>query len=406
MATSLARRILEEATSEIDISQSSYAAAARRYKDLGQWFARPEAACARYSPHIYPQGSFRIGTVIRPIDADGEYDLDLGCRLRSGLTKASHTQKELKELVRRDLVDYRHARRIQAPIQSKHRCWRLQYQDELSFHMDAVPSIPESFSGKQALRESVVMAGETQAAAAFLVESTGAITDDRLASFDKISDSWHISNSEGYARWFESRIKLASGLMMERAVKARVSKIDDLPIHDWASPLQMAVKLLKRHRDTMFADECERAPISIIMTTLAARAYKGEPDIHQALFGILSTMDQYVRSASPRVPNPVNPREDFADRWHDPASASLRLEDAFWKWLDRARSDFAILSSAVDAKSVVSRGRETLGLLLESTTFASRLGLIAATTLLSSAATGNLTFPSKPIVPKKPAGFA
>src|SRR5437660_8033190 len=105
--------IIEEIAGSIDIPDSAYEKAEKRYKDLGEWFGRKEARCQKFDPHIYPQGSFRLGTVTQPVDEDGEYDLDMGCRLRGGVTKVTHTQQQLKELVGADLEDYRVARGIQ-----------------------------------------------------------------------------------------------------------------------------------------------------------------------------------------------------------------------------------------------------------------------------------------------------
>jgi hypothetical protein len=39
---------------------------------------------------------------------------------------------------------------------------------------------------------------------------------------------------------------------------------------------------------------------------------------------ILTDMHLYVRQTIPRVPNPVNPAEDFADKWYDPTCARPR----------------------------------------------------------------------------------
>lgn len=44
-----------------------------------------------FSPHVSPQGSFRLGTVIRPLAADAVYDLDNVTTLM--LSKATITQK-------------------------------------------------------------------------------------------------------------------------------------------------------------------------------------------------------------------------------------------------------------------------------------------------------------------------
>jgi hypothetical protein len=112
--------------------------------------------------------------------------------------------------------------------------------------------------------------------------------------------------------------------------------------------LQEAIQILKRHRDVMFQDAPRSAPISAIITTLAATAYQGEPDAASALERILTEMHLYVRTTIPRVPNPVNPAEDFADKWHDPIFAKHNLEESFWSWLQAAREDFKIVAAARD----------------------------------------------------------
>jgi hypothetical protein len=176
----------------------------------------------------------------------------------------------------------------------------------------------------------------------------GAITDKRSPDFDRISIYWKISNSEGFALWFESRMKLAMQVLEEHALMAKAAKVDDLPAREWKSPLQEAIQILKRHREVMFQDAPDSAPISVIITTLAAMAYQGEPDAASALERILTDMHLYVQQTIPRVPNPVNPAEDFADKWHDPKYAQHQLEQSFWNWLESARRDFKIVAEARD----------------------------------------------------------
>jgi hypothetical protein len=73
--------------------------------------------------------------------------------LRRGITKQTHTQKQLKGLVGRDVEAYRVARGIKDALEEMHRCWRLPYADTLKFHMDIVPSIPEEAARRQMLQE-------------------------------------------------------------------------------------------------------------------------------------------------------------------------------------------------------------------------------------------------------------
>jgi hypothetical protein len=404
MSNLAAKRIVEEVFRSIDIPESAYEAAKRRYEDLGQWLNRSEAYCSPFDPQVYPQGSFRLGTVIRPITSDGEYDLDLGCRLRRGITKQSHTQKEVKHLLGADIAAYRRARGINKAPEEMRRCWRLKYADELSFHLDAVPSIPEDFSRRRTLKESMVRAGVSEDLASNVALHTGAITDNQSYNYARVSDDWRVSNSEGYARWFESRMKLAAGLLQERAAKARAGQVDELPTYRWKSPLQASVQLLKRHRDIMFANHPDGQPISIIITTLAGRAYQGETDTAAALGEILRTMDRYINASVPRVPNPVNPAEDFADKWGDPRYRHLDLEGNFRQWLAQARLDFDSITGPGSVDFLVERAGESFGVKVDSRNLS---GLALGSSLLAPAVVpSGLSFPPRPVVPSKPAGFA
>ena len=339
---------LEEIVKSIDIPDSAYEKAQNRYQDLGEWFSKPQAACSGFSPHIYPQGSFRLGTVNRPIEETEKYDLDMGCRLRVGFNKHLYSQKQLKQLVQGDLEAYRKMRQIKEELEEKHRCWCLNYADELSFHMDIVPSIPEAETLRKSIQESMVKRGADVVLAESVAQHAGAITDNRDPNYAVVSLDWRVSNSEGYALWFQSRLQLAKLLEKSSGPSAK-AQIDDLPLYKKRTPLQRCVQILKRHRDTMFASDPEGKPASIIITTLAAQAYQGESDIVVATQNILSKMGGLVGIAVPRIPNPINPAEDFADRWYSPRGQRLKLEENFWLWLKKATVDVSAFGSSDDA---------------------------------------------------------
>lgn len=370
---------IDELVKGAEIPDMAKAKAQARYEDLGDWFCRDKAHCALYKPYIYPQGSFRLGTVVR---AD-EYDLDFGCRLQKGVTKLTHTQEDLKNLVRQDLDAYRKSRGIERNLEEKARCWRLHYTDELSFHMDGVPSIPENPEQRQLLETSMTKAGMANTIVQAVAQHAGAITDNRLANYAVISPDWRISNSEGYALWFESRMKLAEQLMEKRAFAARAGTVEELPAAEWNSPLQRTVQVLKCHRDEMFKSEPDGKPISIILTTLAASAYDGETTVAEALGGILDRMGGYVREQQPRVPNPVNPSEDFADKWYDAEYRHLKLEDNFWNWLKQAKIDFSLLADSRDPAFITEQARIKFGVALNERGLAKRLGVAGVPSVIA-----------------------
>jgi hypothetical protein len=200
-------------------------------------------------------------------------------------------------------------------------------------------------------------AGLAEPLAQSLAELSLSITDRTRPDFHAVSPVWLISNTEGYARWFESRMRLATTVLESRARDARVASISDLPAYRWKTPLQRSVQLLKRHRDVMFESHFDARPISIIITTLAACAYRGEADIASAMERILADMESLVNSGRPRVPNPVNPAEDFADKWDTSEGRQLQLEENFRRWVAQARADFNKLALSSDADFIAQQAR-------------------------------------------------
>lgn len=367
------RKILEK----IELPDSAYEKAERRYKDIGEWFHRTESMCLKFDPHVYSQGSFRLGTAIKP-DNEEEYDLDMSCNLRKGLTKNNITQQDLKSLVGRELEKYRKYRGIKEEMDEKRRCWRLEYADDLNFHLDIVPCIPENDISRSTLKSRMVEATKLdEVLASRVADLAVSITDNEDHGFAVITDDWRISNPEGYARWFESRMKTAQVVLLEREEVFKAS-IDTLPFYQWKTPLQSAIQLLKRHRDTMFKGNEDSKPISIIITTLASRAYNGEGDLVSALANILNSMESYIQQQVPLVPNPVNPDEDFADKWYSKDHAHLKLKENFSRWLFQAKADFAALCSKNNSRLILEAADRGFDVDLDKTSIELALGLSAA----------------------------
>jgi hypothetical protein len=320
----------------------------------------------------------------------------LSCNLEEGIDKSICTQEQLKNLVGLDVESYRVARRIQEPKEEKHRCWSLEYADDLRFHMDIVPCIPESAAGRRLIEAAMVKAGSAEVLAQAVANLTVGITDNRHPRYRILTSDWNISNPEGYARWFESRMKLGSALLQKRLLEEKAAQIDDLPAFKWKTPLQRCVQVLKRHRDIMFADNPDSKPISIIITTLAARAYRGEVDIGEAIQRCLTDMGGFINSASPRVPNPVNPAEDFADKWSTRDGRTKKLESNFWAWLAQARADFEVIGSSNDADFISEQAMQKFGSRLNAAGLREKLGTAGPIVVVSPKSTRIVERPAKP----------
>jgi hypothetical protein len=73
--------------------------------------------------------------------------------------------------------------------------------------------------------------------------------------------------------------------------------------------LKHVVQLLKRWRDIYYQDRCDEAPISMVLTTLAARFYRGHSSVSEAMSSILDGIEGAVNAAMPDriyVLNPAN----------------------------------------------------------------------------------------------------
>jgi hypothetical protein len=123
--------------------------------------------------------------------------------------------------------------------------------------------------------------------------------------------------------------------------------IADIPEFRVKAPLQAAVQILKRHRDLRFANEEDLRPSSILLTTLSAHSYGQESTVLGALETVLAEMDSFIERRGDRywVANPSDPRENFADSWNE----TQQKAEAFFDWLDTARTDFRNVANSEDA---------------------------------------------------------
>jgi len=348
--------VLEEIAAALDIPPSLFEEAKDRYESLGDWLDRDESSLAAYDPAISPQGSFLLGTVTRPLTDADEYDVDLVCLLKG--TKAEFTQKSLKEAVGQEVALYVRARNMSKPVEECRRCWTITYADGAQFHMDILPALPD------AQRYQLLLEQHGYRELAHDRALTGqaiAITDKTSPGYAQRTEDWPQSNPQGYAAWFRGR--MIAQLMERKRVLAEaqriVASVDDIPDYKVKTPLQRAIQLLKRHRDLMFADEGEHKPISIIITTLSAHAYNEESTIAEALQSILTRMDQFIeyRGDEAWVVNPVNPAENFADKWAE----EPQKRENFYRWLEQARRDFALYLRASAFDDMPAALKESLG---------------------------------------------
>jgi hypothetical protein len=243
--------------------------------------------------------------------------------------------EDLKRSVGTEIKSYATAQNMNHAPEDGRRCWTLNYADDAQFHMDILPAVPNVESYRALLAEfhaSDLLNNHD------IIEAAISITDKTHPEYLTISNAWPISNPKGFAVWFTSR---QSEVLTERKRKlveqAIYASVDDVPNYRVKTPLQRSIQLLKRHRDSLFGDD-EHKPISVIITTLAAHAYNGEDTLTSTLRTILRNMGQYIenRNGTKWVQNPVNPKENFADKWPETPGK----QEKFYMWLEQAQRDF------------------------------------------------------------------
>jgi hypothetical protein len=280
--------LLEGTAATLDIPESMHDRAVTEYGAIARFLA---ATClAPGDIQIYPQGSFRLGTVVLPTAFGDQYDIDL-VFLRA-IPKDSTTQADLKRVAGELLADYVKSQEDSPDcpkLIERGRCWTLEYAS-LKFHLDILPTVPDDD----------------------LPPSGVLLTDRDLFR-------WQHSNPIGYANWFRQR---ETETQYRKAVTAAAQQrgwtIEKVPEHLVRTPLQRLVQIVKRHRDLYFSEDLDNRPPSILLTTLIAAAYDGEDSLLAAMQGVLARIPGHIedRNGTLWVENPAHPGENFADKWN------------------------------------------------------------------------------------------
>lgn len=328
--------LLQKIAETIDLTENQYEKATERYKAVGSFLAEKGTLLAPFEPHVMVQGSIRTGTPIRPLTEDEGFDVDLTCVLKKCPYPVK--QKEIKGLFEKRLRENANYNRMLD--KEKRRCWRLLYSDAPTFHLDIVPAIPEGY-------DWLLMQGIKEKYAKHAIT----ITDNKHKGYEKYlyENDLPKSNTEGYALWFldvmEEQAASIRGIL-EREI-SKMGKVEKVPEYKVRTPLQRGVQLMKRHRDIRFSDSnmSEFKPVSIVISTLAAKAYEkvmqstGSTLFYDIVLKMVDEMPNFIeeRNGKYYILNPVDTGENFADKWNEPETRYYAT--TFFSWHSQFRKD-------------------------------------------------------------------
>ena len=289
--------LLRRIAAALQLTPAQYDLVDQRYEGITRYLDAPGSPLADHDPRMFAQGSRALGTTVKPWDRQ-EFDLDFVMKLR-------RPQQEFEPIeLLMTLYNWLKANGNYAHmLELKKRCVRLSYAEE--FHIDILPAVPDLARGGTCILVPCMANGG--------------------------DGEWSPSDPEGYVERFNNRAAAAMWAETLAAMKAQVDPLPELEQLHEKPPLKVVVQLVKRHRDVVFNSRMERAPISIVLTTLASELYRGAQSVTDALTDCLAAMCNEVRRTAGVliVRNPTNFDEILSERWLD----NPKLYAEFERWL-------------------------------------------------------------------------
>lgn len=348
---------------KLDITPTMYKNAIEKYKNLGTYLIDNGI-----DAEIYAQGSFALGTVIRPYrnNTEMKYDFDFICSVKEDVTKCS--PKDIKMKIGDTLKQS--AVYLKILHDEYDRCWTLEYAEigDVGFNMDIVPAVPNAIS--DTIRNE------------FSKEQDTAIAITHRVSENQYK--WIKGNPKAYKEWFFDINK--PFLEYERATRRQAlfesnrsvfSSIEEVTEDYERSSLQKVIQILKRHRDVYFSKTRKEndKPITAIITTLAAQisaSASKDLDVFQLLEYVVNEFNVYsewqlltemafsqkyvgrnfVRKVNGKwqILNPVNNEDNLADAWNEGVNSKAKC---FFEWIKAVQQDFIYSFSKKDEEFIL-----------------------------------------------------
>lgn len=366
-------RILE-AIEKLDLSPTMHQDATNKYITVCEFLG-----AHGIEAEFYPQGSFSLGTVVRPFSKGEEltYDLDVVCQVNNA--KDQITPKELKHSVGDALKGSETYRTRLA--EEDQICWTIEYVgvSDLNFSLDIVPSV-----GRDTQEISRLILGGLE----------GTLANTAISITKKISSNlydWFSSNPKGLAEWFNRKNRpffvfvanQQKELFFTSAANTYCT-IEDVPDFVVKTNLQRSIQFLKRHRDIYFFRKSseDNKPSSIVITVLMGLfSDRVNPSI--SLLELISDFAEAtlqhrpITSSDPMLENPAEPGDNLLVDWNS------EKVNCFYSWLKSLQQDLLVINKdGVEAiKSV------------DSILFTENLGLASQVEIPK---TKNVDIPTKP----------
>ncbi|MDP4460620.1 nucleotidyltransferase [Staphylococcus hyicus] len=260
--------IIEKVLASIDISPTMEKNAHDRYESISKYLENQGLDC-----NFYPQGSFLLGTVVRPYK-DGKdklYDLDVISMIDKEKfdTTPNQTKNDVGELLKESGL---YSEKLK---EEDTHCWTLEYSNvgDVGFTLDIVPSVVNDYSVYDNYNEAT-------------------INQKSVSITERISEGvyeWKQSNPIGFGDWFRqisNRHVNESQIIQQRdrllyELRDLYASTEEIPTYLYRSNLQRAVQLIKRVRDVYFDRAGIRSykPSTFLLTSLVASSVENKANL-------------------------------------------------------------------------------------------------------------------------------
>lgn len=291
-------RLLAEIALSVQLPPSLHAKAAGRYEAVRRHLEAKDKFANRVEV-FYPQGSMAIDATIAIRGTDDEYDLDIIAQLGDEFRDKSPLQILLD--LEEGLKDY--------PVEKvvrQTRCVTLYYSDKM--HLDVTPSL--RYYGTPD-RQSVI------------AHAKGPLSgsDDHMVDM----------NAYGFVDWYRrltpTEIRFAKSFhqrwLAEDRALAKSADVDEVPDQtDFVvkNTATLALQLIKRYRNIVYANYAGRIPPSILLSYYAGVMAAPDTPLSEMVVRIARRLASDIETASSaqrklHVSNPRCDRDVLTDRW-------------------------------------------------------------------------------------------
>lgn len=322
--------VLENVIRRLDITPTMYKNAEEKYKSLAKYLEEKGLKC-----DIYPQGSFSLGTVIKPLKEGKrkEYDLDFICVVYDEENlSAKDFRKKIWDIINQNKT-------YSEIIIEYDKCFTLEYSkiNGTGFNIDVLPAKPS--------RDNFIF-------------FTNKINEEEI--------EWFESNPKDYSNWFKEVNDEYSQAKTINEMYDMIAKenVEELPSLFERTSLQRVIQFLKYDRDYFYHSirKENKKVISAIITTLCTEIAKKTNYTYlntvELLKYIVSDLCIYAQLISKEnldqrygdkivvkktnykweIFNPVNPNDNLADSWNEDNEKPM----LFFNWIEKIRNEFSI----------------------------------------------------------------